>query len=109
MRSEEGAEQAELYDLGILLQFVRRAMGPNWQPQSLRVAACSPDLVRQVREFSGLYRDFRVICDCLDLGVGRSPLACSASAPPAHARMDPTSLTPLGDISCRVSPALKLL
>jgi len=52
VRFEEGADQAELYDLGILLQFVRRAMGPNWQPQRLRVATCSQDLVRQVPEFS---------------------------------------------------------
>jgi hypothetical protein len=45
----------------------------------------------------GFFGDFRVICDWRERpeergGVGRSRLAGSASAPPAHARREPTSL-----------------
>lgn len=52
VRFEEGAEQAELYDLGMLLQFVRLALGPQWKPLHLRVVVCDPRIVRKVDEFS---------------------------------------------------------
>jgi len=65
VRFEEGADQAELYDLGILLQFVRRATGPEWRPRRLRVVTCSPDLVRQVHDFS----EARILIDSSATGV----------------------------------------
>jgi len=52
VRFEEGADQAELYDLGMLLQFVRLALGPQWKPRRLRVTCCNPELIKKAQEFS---------------------------------------------------------
>jgi len=66
VRFEEGAEQAELYDLGMLLQFVRLALGPRWRPLHLRVAVCDPRIVRKVDEFS----DAKIVVDSQTTAVG---------------------------------------
>ncbi len=68
-RFEEGADQAELYDLGMLLQFVRLALGPQWKPSRLRVVSCNAELVRKVDEFSAA----RILVDPETTAVGFPP------------------------------------
>jgi AraC-like DNA-binding protein len=79
VRFDQGADQAELYDLGILLQFVRLALGPQWKPRRLRVVVCSPELIKTIDEFSMA----RVLVDKETTAVGfqirflKSPLKWS--------------------------------
>jgi len=66
VRFEQGADQAELYDLGMLLQFVRMALGPQWKPTQLRVVVCDSRMVRKVDEFS----DAKIMADSQTTAVG---------------------------------------